>query len=169
MRILSICGNDFIAHWAYEETISLHTEHTRKQFHCTLSIRRRNFRVNSASGKMLTVFTCTAMLSIRGNDFIAPWAYEEIIKTLAEHTRKYFIADWAYMEMFKSRISRRNRIWFSKISWALCSRDYKDSVSAINVFKKISCLCTFKLTIPGSPNNVLPVSCGDIGFSKSWV
>ncbi len=76
MRMLSICGNDFIAHWAcaerifayaqpsvkfwqflhghpnacwaYEEMISSHAEHTRKRFHRTLSI-------------------C-------GNDFIACWA-----------------------------------------------------------------------------------------------
>ncbi len=67
MRMLSIRGNDFIAHWADEETISSHTGHTP------------NFRVCSASGKMLTVFICTAMLSIRGNDFIAPWAYEEMM------------------------------------------------------------------------------------------
>ncbi len=39
MLMLSICGNDFIAHWAY--------------------IRGTNFRVCSASGKMWTVFTCT--------------------------------------------------------------------------------------------------------------
>ncbi len=69
MRMLSI----------QKETILSHTEHMRKRFHRTLSIRRLNFRVCSASGKMLTVFTCTAMLSIWGNDFIAPWAYEEII------------------------------------------------------------------------------------------
>ncbi len=29
MRMLSIRRNDFIAHWAYEETILSHTEHTR--------------------------------------------------------------------------------------------------------------------------------------------
>ncbi len=82
MRMLSIRGNDLS-----------HTEHTRKRFkrfHRTLSIRRSNFRVCSASGKMLTVFTCTAMLSIRGKDFIAPWAYEEMILSHPEHTRKWF-------------------------------------------------------------------------------
>ncbi len=116
MRMLSIRGNDFIAHWAYEETI-----------HRTLSIRRTNFCICSASGKMITVFPCTAMLSIHGNDFIAPWAYEEMILSHPEHTRKWFyrtlsirgndfIAPWAYAEMSISRISRPNRIWFSKIS-----------------------------------------------------
>ncbi len=49
-RTLSIRGNDFIVHWAYTERI---------------------FRVCSDSGKMLTVFTCTAMLSILGNDFFS--------------------------------------------------------------------------------------------------
>ncbi len=32
MRMLSIRGNDFIAHWAYEERISSHTESTPKEF-----------------------------------------------------------------------------------------------------------------------------------------
>ncbi len=88
MRTLSIRGNDFIAHWASEEW-----------FHRTLSIRRTNFSVCSASGKMLTVFTCTIYaehsgkwyyhtLSIRGNDLNAGWAYEEMISSLTEHTRK---------------------------------------------------------------------------------
>ncbi len=39
MRMLSIRGNDFIAHWAYEETISSHTEHTRNEFSRKLSQR----------------------------------------------------------------------------------------------------------------------------------
>jgi hypothetical protein len=38
-----------------------------------------NFSVCSASGKMLTVLHVQFMLSIRGNDFIAPWAYGEMI------------------------------------------------------------------------------------------
>ncbi len=84
MHMLSIRGNDFIAHWVSEETISSHTEHTPNEFSHMVSQR-----------KNMNSFTYTDMLSIRGNDFIAPWAY---------------------VEMFKSRISRRNRIWFSKIS-----------------------------------------------------
>jgi hypothetical protein len=39
MRMLSIHGNDFIAHWAYEETISSHTEQTRNEFSRMLSQR----------------------------------------------------------------------------------------------------------------------------------
>jgi hypothetical protein len=84
MRMLSIRGNDLS-----------HAEHTRNQFHRTLSIRGTNFRACSASCKMWTVFnmynTCSAyverilshtehtrnkfhrMLSIRGTDFIACW------------------------------------------------------------------------------------------------
>ncbi len=80
MRMLSICGNNFIAHWAYEETISSHTEHPPNEFS----------RMLSASGKFLTVITCTIYaehtgkwfyrtLSIRGNDLNAGWAYEEMI------------------------------------------------------------------------------------------
>ncbi len=95
------------------------------------------------------------MLSIRGNDFIACWAYSEPISSHTEHTRKNFracsrgtdfIACWACAEMFKSRISRPNRIRFSKVScyrplglygFGFCKK----------VKKKISCLCTFKKPI----------------------
>ncbi len=37
MPMLSMLGNDFIAHWAYEEAISSHTEHTRNEFSRMLS------------------------------------------------------------------------------------------------------------------------------------
>jgi hypothetical protein len=79
MRMLSIRGNDFIAHWAYKEMISSHTEHTRNKFSC-----------KSASGKMWTVFTCKSMLSMCETHFIAHWAYAERISSLAEHTRNGF-------------------------------------------------------------------------------
>ncbi len=81
MRMLSIHGNDFIAHWAYEETISSHTEHCRM-----------NFRLCSASVQISAVFTWTSerKLSICGNDFIACWAYAERISSHTEHTRKQF-------------------------------------------------------------------------------
>jgi hypothetical protein len=68
MRMLSIRENNFIAYWAYEETISSHTEHTRNEFSRMLSQR-----------KMWTVFTCKSMLSILGTNFIAHWAYAERI------------------------------------------------------------------------------------------
>jgi hypothetical protein len=78
MRMLSIRGNNFIAHWAYDFRIFSHMLSQRK---------------------MLTVFTCTiyaehtgkwfySTLSIRGNDLKAGWAYEEMISSLTEHTRK---------------------------------------------------------------------------------
>jgi len=93
-----------------------HTEHTRKRFHRTLSIRRTNFT------------------DTRGNQYLLKkrhskicWAYAERILPQAEHTRNKlhrwlsmrgtnFIAGWAYAEMLKSRISRLYRIRFSKIS-----------------------------------------------------
>ncbi len=67
--------------WAYAETILSHTEHTRNEF--------------SHAQPAVKVFTYKSMLSIRGTNFIA---------------------GWAYAEMFKSRISRPNRIRFSKTS-----------------------------------------------------
>ncbi len=120
----------FVAHWAFEERL-----------HRTLSIRGTNFRACSASSKMWTVFRCKFMLSIRRTNFIAHWAYTELISSHTEHA---FIAGWAYAEMFKSWIAWPNRIWFSKIS---CYRplDHKVLVSAKKFKNKISCLCTFKL------------------------
>ncbi len=37
MRMLSIRGNNFIAHWAYEEMISSHTEHMPNELSRMLS------------------------------------------------------------------------------------------------------------------------------------
>ncbi len=125
ISILSIRSNNFIAHWTYEETI-----------HHTLSIRRTNFRICSASGKMLTVFTCTIYaenmgkwfyrtLSIRGNDLSHP-----------EHTRKWFqclqveYLGWIECDFQKSRVS--------------CPCDHKDSVSAKMYFKKFHACVPFK-------------------------
>ncbi len=108
-RTLSIRGNDFIAHWAYEERIFAHAQPAVK---------------------------CEQFLHI--NPW---WAYAERMSSLAEHTRNKFyrwlsirgmdfIAGWAHAEMFKSRISLPNRIRFSKIS---CSRPL---VSAKKFLKK---------------------------------
>ncbi len=41
MHMLSIRGNDFIAHSAYSETVSSHSEHTRNQFNATNCFERR--------------------------------------------------------------------------------------------------------------------------------
>ncbi len=84
MRMLSIRGNDFIAHWAYEEQIFAHAQPAVK---CE---------------QFLHVYPC--------------WAYAERFSSHTEHTRMDFIAGWAYAEMFKSWISWPNRIRFSKIS-----------------------------------------------------
>ncbi len=111
MRMLSIRGNHFIACWAYEEPISSHTEHTRNEFPRMLSLL---WNVNS----FYMYNPC--------------WAYAERILLHTEHTRNEFhrmlsirgtdfIVCWACAEMFKSRISRPNRIRFSKIS---CYRPY---------------------------------------------
>ncbi len=102
MRMLSIRGNDFIAHWAYEETILSHTEHTPNKLSRMLSQRK-----NVNSFHMYNLY----------------WAYGEMILSHPEHTRKWskrwlsilgndLIAHWAYAEMFKSRISRLNRVQF---------------------------------------------------------
>ncbi len=74
---LSIQGNDFIAHWAYEERIFAHAQPGVK------------------SEQFLHVNPCWASrnkfqrtLSIRWTNFIAGQAYAKWISSLAEHTRK---------------------------------------------------------------------------------
>ncbi len=95
MRMLSIRGKDFIACWAYEERISAHAQP---------AVKCEHFFMHSPC-----------------------WAYAERILSHTEHTGNEFhrmlsilgtdlIACWACAEMFKSRISRQNRIRFSKIS-----------------------------------------------------
>ncbi len=111
MRMLSIRGNDFIAHWAYEETISSHTEHTPNEFSRMLSQRKNvnSFYMYCYAEHTWKWFCCT--LSIPGNDLNAGWAYEG--------RGNDFIADWAYAEMFKSRISRPNKIFKNLVLQAL--------------------------------------------------
>jgi hypothetical protein len=74
---------------------------------------------------MLTVFTCTAMLSIQGNDFIAPWAYEEMISSLTEHSRKCLKVEYLGRIESDFQKSRVTGPW-----------DHKNSVSAKKVLKK---------------------------------
>ncbi len=95
-------------------------ELTRKQFHCTMSLRQTNFCACSASGKILTVFTCSSMLSI--------W---ETFSSHPEHTRKCLKAEYL------SRIEYD----FQKSRVVTGPWNHKVSVSAKK--KKNSCLCTF--------------------------
>ncbi len=112
MPMLSIRGNNFIAHWAYDELISSHVEHTRKEFSRMLSQRynENSFHMYIHAEHTQNEFHRT--LSIHGTNFIDGWAYAEWISSLAEHTRK---------KMFKSRIYRANPIRFSTIVcyWSL--------------------------------------------------
>jgi len=94
------------------------------------SIPGTNFRACSASSKMWTAFTCTIHAEHTQNKFC---------HTLSIRGTN-FIACWAYAEMLKSRIPRPNRIQFSKIScyrplgpygFGFCKKSQKT----------ISCLC----------------------------
>ncbi len=109
--MLSISGNDFIAHWAYDETISSHTEHTPNKFSRMLSQQKN---VNS--------FYMYSYAEHTGYDFIAPWAYEEMILSHPEHTRKCLKVGQIEYDFQKSRVTG---------PW-----DHIDSVSAKKVFKK---------------------------------
>ncbi len=76
--------------WAYAETILSNAEHTRNRFHRMLSKQGTKFLACSASGKIWTFLHVQSMLSIRGTNFIAHWAYWELISSHAEHTRNRF-------------------------------------------------------------------------------
>ncbi len=130
LHMLSMHGNDLS-----------HAEHTRNQFHRTLSIWGTNFHVCSASGKMWTAFTSTIhaernefyrTLSIRGTNFIACWAYAEPISPHAEHARKCLKVEYLGRMEYDFQKSRVTGPW-----------DHMVLVSPKKV-KKISCLCTFK-------------------------
>jgi hypothetical protein len=123
MRMLSIRGNDFIAHWAYEERIFAHAQPAVKceQF----------LHVNPCWAYAERI---SSLAELRGTNFIAGWVYAEWISSLAEHTRKYLKVEYL------GRIEHD----FQKSS-VIGPWDHKVSVSAKN-FKKILCLCTFKGT-----------------------
>ncbi len=112
MRMLSIHGNDFIARWAYAEPISSHAEHTRNEFSHMLSVLWNfdSFYMDIWTHAEQPQKQFHRTLSIRGNDFIASWAYAETISSHTEHTGKRFhrtlsirgndfIARWAYGEL----------------------------------------------------------------------
>ncbi len=104
MRMLSIRGNEFIAHWAYEERISVHAQPVVKceQF---LNVQ--------------------SMLSIQGTNFIACWAYAEPISSHAEHVRKCLKVEYLGRIEYNFQKSRVTGPW-----------DHMVSVSAKKVLKK---------------------------------
>ncbi len=119
LRMLSICGNDFITHLAYKETISSCTEHTPNEFSRMLSQRKNinSFYMYSYAEHKGKWFSRT--LSIRGNDLNAGWAYEEMISSLTEHTRQCL------------KVEYLGRIEYDfKKSRVTGPRDLKDSVSS---------------------------------------
>ena len=110
--MLSIRGNDFIAHWAYEERISAHAQ---------------------PAVKWEQFLHVQSMLSIRGTNFIACWAYVEPISSHAEHARKClkveYLCQFEY-DFFKISCYRP----LGPYGFGFCKKS----------IKKISCLCTFK-------------------------
>ncbi len=104
-----------------------YTEHTRKRFYRTLSIRGNDFIAHWAYEEWIFAY---AQPGVKCEQFLHVnlcWAYAERISSHTEHSRNKFhgwlsirgtdfIACWACAEMFKSQISRPNRIRFSKIS-----------------------------------------------------
>ncbi len=53
--MLSICGMNFVAHWAYAEQISSHAEHTQNRFHHMLSMRG-NVKKSTITAESNTIF-----------------------------------------------------------------------------------------------------------------
>jgi hypothetical protein len=106
-----------------------------------------NFHACSASGKMWTFLHVQSMLIIRGTNFIAHWAYGELISS--------HVACWAFWEPISSHAEHAQKClkveylgpieYYFQKSRVTGPWDHKDSVSAKKVKKKISCLCTFNL------------------------
>jgi hypothetical protein len=121
--------------WAYAETILSHAEHTRNRFHSMLSIRGgTNFRACSVSGKMWTFLYVQSMLSIRGTNFIALWAYGELISSHAEHTGNRFSSHAKHARCLKVEYLGRIQYDLQK-SCVTGPWDHKVSVSAKKVLK----------------------------------
>ena len=135
MRMLSIRGNDFIAHWAYEETISSHTEHTPNEFSRMLSQRKNVNRFYMYSYAEHTGKWFYRTLSIRGNDFIAPWAYEEMILSHPEHTRKCLKVEYLVQVEYDFQKSRVTGPW-----------DHKDSAAKKYLKKFHACVPLMRMT-----------------------
>ncbi len=91
-RTLSLRGNDFIAHWAYEEQIFAHVRPAVK------------------------VFTYKSMLSIRGTHFIAGWVYAERISSLAELTQKCLKVEYLDRIEYDFQKSRATGPGYHKVS-----------------------------------------------------
>jgi hypothetical protein len=102
--MLNICGNDFIAHWAYEETISSQTGKNVNSFYM--------YSYADHTGKWFY-----RTLSIRGNDLNAGLAYEEMISSLTvstEHTRKCLKIEYLGRIEYGFRKSRVTGPWDHK-------------------------------------------------------
>ncbi len=111
--------------------ISSRTEHTPKEFSRMLSQRKNvnSFYMYSYAEHTGKWFYRT--LSIRGNDFNAGWAYEEMISSLTEHTRKCLKVEYLGRIEYNFQKSRVTGPW-----------DHKDLVSA----KK--CIKNFHVCVP---------------------
>jgi hypothetical protein len=103
---------------AEHTTISLHTEPTQNEFWRMLSQHSNfdSFYMDIQTHAEPTRKRFHRWLRMRGNDFIAGWAYEETISSLTEHTRKRFIACWANAEKISS-LAEHTRTWKRFHSW----------------------------------------------------
>ncbi len=105
-----------------------------------LSILGTNFRACSASGKMWRLLHVQSMLSIRGMNFIAHWAYGELISSHAEHTRKCLKVEYLGRIEYDLQKSRVTGPW-----------DHKVSVSEKKIKKKIHACVPFIRTAKNFP------------------
>ncbi len=106
MRMLSIRGNDFIAHWAYEEQISA--------AHAQPAENVNSFYMYTpcwAYAEGILSHT-----SIRGTNFIACWAYEEPISSHAERARKCLKVEYLGRIEYDFQKSRVTGPWDHMVS-----------------------------------------------------
>ncbi len=122
--MLSICGTDFIACWAYEEGISAHAQPAVKCEHF--------YVYNPCWAYAERILSHTEHT---GTNFIACWAYAESISSHAEHARKCLKVEYLGRIKYDFQKSRVTGPW-----------DHKVSVSAKKVTKK--CHACMELDLP---------------------
>ncbi len=115
MRMLSIRGNNFIAHWAYKERISSHTESTSNEFSRMLNQQQN---INSFYSYIHAEHARKRFhhtLSI-WYDLNAGWAYVEMIWSHPEYMRKCLKVEYLGRIEYDLQKSRVTGPWDHKVS-----------------------------------------------------
>ncbi len=112
--MLSICGTDFIADWAYEERISAHAQ---------------------PAVKCEQFLYVQSMLSICGTNFIAHCVYAERILSHADHAWKCFKVEYLVRIEYDFQKSRVTSPWDHMVS--VSAKKVKTKISCLCTFNPV--------------------------------